>query len=66
MKRKHIILPLALLALLFASCDKDNGATPQDTNALPSYEEQDWSWDKQQGGGFQMDTAWNNDTTIKF
>ncbi|MBQ6742093.1 MAG: hypothetical protein IJR04_05850 [Bacteroidales bacterium] len=23
-------------------------------------------WDKQQGGGFQLDTTWDGDTTIYF
>lgn len=68
MKLKHLILPLALLALFFASCDKDNGASTKDTSGTASYNEQDWNWNKQQGGGITLtiDTAWAGDTTINF
>ena len=65
-KAKHLILPLVLLALLFVSCDKDNGASPQDTSGAASYGEQDWNWKKQSHGGLQIDTAWDGETTIFF
>ncbi|MBP5748821.1 MAG: hypothetical protein J6W63_10715 [Treponema sp.] len=55
-----------LLALLFVSCDKDNGASPQDTSGAASYGEQDWNWKKQSHGGLQIDTAWDGETTIFF
>ena len=52
MKAKHIILPLALLALLFLSCGKQEGASGDESLAPHSI----WTdstpeafWDKQQG-----------------
>ncbi|MBR4715867.1 MAG: hypothetical protein IKP34_06795 [Bacteroidales bacterium] len=67
MKRLFKYLPLALLTPLFVSCDKDNGASPQDTSGAASYDEQDWEWKKlPNGGGLQIDTAWDGETTIIF
>lgn len=64
MKPIRFIIPLALLMLLFVSCDKDNGASPKDTSGVVSYTEQEWNWNKQSSSGFQIDTAWNGDSII--
>lgn len=68
MKHVRLILPLSFFALLFASCDKDNGASTKDTSGAASYNEQDWNWNKLPGGGITLtiDTAWDGDTTINF
>lgn len=61
------IIPLAFLALLFVSCGKDNDSVPKDTSGAASYDEQDWDWKKlPNGGGLQIDTAWDGETTIIF
>ena len=69
MKPKHIILPLALLALLFVSCDKTDGQTTDEAfEQHPTWTDDSTNnfWDKQQNGGFTIDTAWDGDTTINF
>lgn len=66
MLNKYQILTLVILALLCVSCDKDNGASTKDTSGAASYNEQDWNWNKQPSSGFQIDTAWDGDTTIYF
>ena len=69
MKPKHLILPLALLALLFVSCDKTDGQTTDEAfDQHPTWTDDSSNnfWDKQQNGGFQIDTAWDGDTTINF
>lgn len=64
---KRLILPLAVVSLLFVSCGIDNDSVPQDTSGAASYDEQDWEWKKlPNGGGLQIDTAWDGETTIIF
>ena len=69
MKEKHLILPLALFALFFVSCD---GAEEQQAEE-PYVQHPTWTddssnnfWDKQPSIGFTIDTAWDGDTTINF
>ena len=66
MKHKHLILSLAATAMLCVGCDKDNSTSPKDTSGAASYDEQDWNWNKLPNDGFQIDTAWDDDTTIYF
>lgn len=69
MKARRLILPLALLALLFVSCDKTDGQTTDEAfDQHPTWTDDSSNnfWDKQQNGGFQIDTAWDGDTTINF
>lgn len=69
MKQKPLILPIALLALLFVSCDKTDGQTTDEAfDQHPTWTDDSSNnfWDKQQNGGFQIDTAWDGDTTINF
>lgn len=69
MKHKHLILPLAAVSLFIVSCDKSS-----DQQAEEKFDQHPhWTadstnnfWDKQPGGGFQIDTAWDGDTTINF
>ena len=68
MKAKHIILPLALLALLFLSCGKQEGASGDESLAPHST----WTdsnpeafWEKGPDG-LRLDTVWDGDTTINF
>ena len=68
-KHKHLILPLALLALLFFSCGKQ----PEGPSGYEGYEDHPtWTdsnpeafWDKQLDG-LRLDTVWLGDTTINF
>ena len=65
MIHNRLIIPLAFLVLLAVSCGKDNDSVPQDTSGAASYDEQDWEWKKlPNGGGLQIDTAWDGETTI--
>lgn len=69
MKARRLILPIALLALLFVSCDKTDGQTTDEAfDQHPTWTDDSSNnfWDKQQNGGFQIDTAWDGDTTINF
>lgn len=69
MKARRLILPIALLALLFVSCDKTDGQTTDEAfDQHPTWTDDSTNnfWDKQQNGGFQIDTAWDGDTTINF
>ena len=69
MKYKHLIFPLAFLALFFVSCDKDSDRQTDEAFDLhPSWTGDSTNnfWDKQPSGGFQIDTAWDGDTTINF
>ena len=69
MKHKHLILPLAILALLFVSCDKSSepsGVEPYDQHPTWTDDSTNNFWDKQPSSGFTIDTAWDNDTTINF
>ena len=67
MTEKRLLFSFAVVALLFVSCGKDNDSVPQDTSGAASYDEQDWEWKKlPNGGGLQIDTAWDGDTTIIF
>ena len=67
---KHAKLPLALLALLFASCDKADerrsGERGLEQRAAWAYDSAGGFWEKQAKGGLQIDTAWEGDTTINF
>ena len=68
-KHKHLILPLAFLALFFVSCDKDSERqTEEKFDQHPTWTDDSSNnfWDKEQCGGFQIDTAWDGDTTINF
>ena len=68
MKHKRQILPLAAVIMLFVSCDKSS-----DRQAVETFDQHPtWTpdstnnfWDKQ-GGRFQINTAWDGDTTIIF
>ena len=70
MKQKHLILPLALIALLAVSCDKsDNQPTGEEGfDQHPTWTDDSTNnfWDKQPSSGFTIDTAWDGDTTINF
>ena len=66
MKTKHLILPIAVTAMLCVGCDKGDRSSSEDTSGVESYQEQDWSWEKQQGDEIQIDTVWDGDTTINF
>lgn len=67
MKPKHLILTLAVVALLFAACDKSSDQ--QTDEIFDQYPKQinnstNNFYNKQQGGGLQIDTAWDGDTII--
>ena len=69
MKPKHLILPLAAVALFIVSCDKDSDQqTDEAFDQHPTWTDDSSNnfWDKQQNGGLQIDTAWDGDTTINF
>ena len=69
MKPKHLILPLALFALLFVTCDKDSDQqTDEAFDQHPTWTDDSTNnfWDKQLSSGFTIDTAWDGDTTINF
>ena len=69
MRAKHLILPLALLALLFSACDKANNQQanePYDQHPTWTDDSTNNFWDKQPSNGFTIDTAWDGDTTINF
>ncbi len=69
MKPKHLILPLALLALFIVSCDKDSDQqTEEKFEQHPTWTDDSSNnfWDKQPSSGFTIDTAWDGDTTINF
>lgn len=66
---KKNILPLAILILLFLSCEK-----PTDKQSVENFDQHPtWTdndsnrfWSKQHHPGVQIDTVWNGDTTIYF
>lgn len=69
MKARRLILPIALLALLFVSCDKTDGQTTDEAfDQHPTWTDDSSNnfWDKQPSSGFTIDTAWDGDTTINF
>ena len=69
MKARRLILPLALLALLFVSCDKTDGQTTDEAfDQHPTWTDDSSNnfWDKQPSSGFTIDAAWDGDTTINF
>ena len=70
MKHKHLILPLSLLALSSVSCSKqdEQQSGEKGFDRHPTWTQEDSSafWNKHQDGGFQIDTAWDGDTTINF
>ena len=61
---------MVFLPLLFVSCGKTNDWPTEETfDRYPAWlddESNNDFWNKQQGGGFQIDTAWDGDTTINF
>lgn len=66
MATRHLIL---LLPFLFLSCSKQEGGQQSETfDQHPTWTDSnpDAFWGKQQGGGFQLDTTWDGDTTIYF
>lgn len=65
MKARRLILPIALLALLFVSCDKTDGQTTDEAfDQHPTWTDDSTNnfWDKQSSSGFTIDTAWGGDT----
>lgn len=69
MKYKHLILPLAAVALRFVSCDKPEGREGEEPfEPHPTWTDDSTNnfWDKQQLNGLQVDTLWDGDTTIIF
>ena len=65
MANNNLILPFALLALFFVSCDKDSDQQTEDKfDQHPHWTSDSTNnfWDKQQNGGFQIDTAWDGGT----
>ena len=69
MNPKHLILPLALLALLSGSCSKQD----EQKSGKEDFEQHStWTsgsgtfWNKNNSNGFQIDTSWGGDTTINF
>lgn len=66
MRRRFLFWALALLLL---SCTKQEGGQQSETfDQHPTWTDSnpDAFWDKQTNGGFQIDTAWDGDTTIYF
>jgi hypothetical protein len=71
MNTKRFILSSAFFVLLFLSCTKQPEGGQQDETFDPhpvwTDSNPDAFWDKHQGSGFQLDTAWDDDaTTIYF
>ncbi|MBR4176623.1 MAG: hypothetical protein IKQ53_04385 [Bacteroidales bacterium] len=67
--RVSLFLLVALMALTFACCTKDEGGnsnTDSSNNASTQYNEDYWDWDKSAPSGFIIDSAWDGDTTINF
>ena len=69
MSSQVILLPLAAVALLLVSCDKDSDQqTDEAFDQHPTWTDDSTNnfWDKQSSSGFTIDTAWDGDTTINF
>lgn len=70
---RRVLLFLVVSVLLvpaLSSCTQGEtepyGYEPYDPHPTWTDSNPDAFWDKQQGGGFQTDTAWDGDTTINF
>lgn len=70
MSLKHLISPIAILALLSVSCSKADvqrsGEEAFDQHPTWTDDSTNNFWDKQPSRGFTIDTAWDGDTTINF
>ena len=60
------ILPLAAVAMFIVSCNKssDQQEGKEGFEPHPTWTQEDSTafWNKQQNGGFHLDTAWDGDT----
>ncbi len=68
-KHKHLILPLVLIALLFAACEKSSDQPDKETfETYPEWvdDPNNSFWNKQTADCVAIDNEQDGDTTIQF
>ena len=69
MKYNRFFVSLAVFALFIVSCGKtDDSPIVENFEPHPTWTDDSTNnfWDKQQAGGFQIDTVWDGDTIISW